>query len=332
MDADPRENRLTECFSAVLREIPELLDGVLALWRITPPAAVPVELRTQPMTPSGYFIDLQIRYGDALLVWVEIKHGARLGPQQLRRYSSDLQVLPARQRELVLLAPARLTADEDELETYASGATWQDTADLCRDALPQLEDPVKRWLLRQFVAYLEEEGLSQSRLTADHVEILANGIAAWRTLEDLIELVLERVDETWGPRVAPKRPSSMIDIDFKYAPFGAGRPKATAKTWRDSTFNWSFAVDDRSDDPNIFAFSAYAWLGKTRPELKEGNRAWLGSLANLGYEYEHDGRDAWLTRWLEPTRLIGKGTLSQQADYVADWIATAFRELPAPPT
>ena len=86
------------------------------------------------------------------------------------------------------------------------------------------------------------------------------------------------------------------------------------------------------DDPDVYGFGAYARLGKERPELKSGNRQWLASLAEQGFVYTHDGHDAWLTRWLEPTELVVHKTLDAQAEFLATWIVKAFEDLGQAPT
>lgn len=332
-DSDPRENRLTECFAAVLRVVPELTERLLTAWGIDAPLGRISDVRTQQMTSTGHFIDVQISYGPrgvaSTLIWIEVKHASGLGRAQMLRYQRDLLVERAQHRELVLLAPSRLKADEP-LPPTARHVTWESVADACREARADLSEPVKIWLLDQFVAYLEEEGLSQSNLNKHHVSLLRDAMDTWRVLDALITLTVERVDARWGKRVSPKRLTATIDVEFRHETHPVGSRRI--RTWRDARFYWGCAADERVDDPNVYAFFASAWLGKARPELKEDNRRWLAALGRKGYEYVPDGRDAWLNQWLSPAELVGKGSLPEQAEFLATWILRSFRGLGSPPT
>ena len=281
-DRDPRENRLTECLAAVLSEVEGLASRLLSAWAIPMPSNAQVVVRTQPMTQSGYFIDLEIRCGPEsnplLLAWVEIKHGSGLGETQLERYTKDLRELRARRRELVLLAPPRFKL-EHELPVGARRETWATVADVCAAALSGLDDPVHRWLVQQLLQYLQEEGLSQSSLTPDDINVLPASIRAFAALDGLIELTAEAMEDAWGPRLSPRRRGQTIDAEFTYEPRPRAARKADSKTWQDSRFHWAFTQDDREDDPYAYAFCAYAWLGKKRPELKPENRRWQRGLA-----------------------------------------------------
>jgi hypothetical protein len=292
-DHDPRENRLTECFATVLEEVDGLANRLLQAWGIATEAERHLHVRTQPMTQSGYFIDLEIRNGSQAfpecLTWIEVKHGSGLGVSQLERYSSDLASLPSDRRELVLLAPARFKVQR-ALPEATRRETWETVADVCRAVVPTVDDPVHRWLLNQFVVYLQEEGLSQLGLTADDIAVLPASMKAFTALDAVIERTAENMTDLWGSRLSPKTMGQTIDIEFTYAPHRTDQSKTPARTWRDSKFAWAFTNDDRQESPDVYGFGAYAWLGKERPELKPANRAWLASLTDEGFVYAHDGR------------------------------------------
>jgi hypothetical protein len=83
-------------------------------------------------------------------------------------------------------------------------------------------------------------------------------------------------------------------------------------------------------DPNVYAFAAYAWMGRDRPDLKDANPRWRGRAVATAFECEPDGKEAWLTKWKDPATLVGEGTLTRQADALSAWIVSVFRELPVP--
>jgi hypothetical protein len=150
-------------------------------------------------------------------------------------------------------------------------------------------------------------------------------------LSGLIEQTAERMETLWGPRTSPKRFDGHLETVFSYRPYLKGTRKP--RTWRDAEFRWGFQQE--ANDRDRYAFYASAWMGKTRPELREANRRWLAARtrqsAKNNFEYDHDGKEAWLQRRLDPKDLIRQGDIEGQADFLTRWIAAAFKDLGQPP-
>jgi hypothetical protein len=110
---DPRENRLTEAFAAVLERDPLLTTELVKRWTSADVPEGSVSVRTQRLTASGAFIDLELAFGSLaapnLRVWVEVKHGAGLHENQLETYLDDLKVEHHAESRLVFLAPRGAT-------------------------------------------------------------------------------------------------------------------------------------------------------------------------------------------------------------------------------
>jgi hypothetical protein len=126
-------------------------------------------------------------------------------------------------------APPRFKL-EHELPVGARRETWATVADVCAAALSGLDDPVHRWLVRQLLQYLQEEGLSQSSLTPDDINVLPASIRAFAALDGLIELTAEAMEDAWGPRLSPRRRGQTIDVEFTYEPRPRAARKADSKT------------------------------------------------------------------------------------------------------
>lgn len=63
-ETNPRENRLTEAFAVVLDRVPGLAAALVEEWTGLSVAGQPL-VTTQRPTHSGYFVDLELRFGDA---------------------------------------------------------------------------------------------------------------------------------------------------------------------------------------------------------------------------------------------------------------------------
>ena len=159
---DPRENRLTEVTAAVLERVNGLpavfvnhvIDAGLAdakrrrldpaertrrdqlrhstntPWRL-------VEIRTQVATAQGRFVDLELLLRPplgstlpALLLWVEVKHGADLHGDQLDAYLHDIALRPVGDatRIVALLAPRGWAPQDRAVPEAIVMVGWQDLA------------------------------------------------------------------------------------------------------------------------------------------------------------------------------------------------------------
>lgn len=129
--AEQHENRLTTVFAAVLERAGGLALHLarecwlasdakdarvksLTAWNaarvaLDEPDVVLRRVRTQRFTSGGWFVDLELRFGeqsaadaDDVVVWVQAKHGARLHDRQLQNYLDDHAALGVRGAVVVL--------------------------------------------------------------------------------------------------------------------------------------------------------------------------------------------------------------------------------------
>ena len=153
--------------------------------------------------------DLELAFGPAvpeLLVWMEIKHHAGLPEYQLPRYRNDIDNVPADRRVLALVAPRDLMPSTNE-----RAVTWQEIARFLRQSwTTDVLDETGTFLVREFLAYLEEEGLTDAdALTAAHAFSLAARPATDRTIATLLQLADRHIRKEWGSRA----PGSVRTVD-----------------------------------------------------------------------------------------------------------------------
>lgn len=338
---DPRENRLTEAFAAVLEEADRLPAAVAGAWLgITIDPALPVQVRTQRATVSQKYIDLELVFGDLavpeLRVWVEIKHGADLLANQVENYERDLLAEAHGRTEIVLLAP-RDSMPQPTAET--TSVSWQDTARILQtERKSRRHDEVASWLLRQLIDYLKEEGLTDAEaLTPADAFVLAARPSADRTVARLLQFADEYVIEHWGPPVGfGKSGGSKQNYSpgFWWSTHEVARPgKRAPATWRKSKFDWSLDQTAPGATPrDAYAFCAGATFlaAKNSPVTVKGNEEWLAARQAAGFEYVSDWY--WrLWRFLYPEQLMADDTLEAQGRRLGAWIVETFELLAAAP-
>jgi hypothetical protein len=335
---DPRENRLTESFAAVLERVDGLAHYLVADWcRV----AVPSEeawIRTQRVTVGGNLVDLEIGFGSdaapGLRVWVEVKHGADLHELQLDNYRRDMTVEIHGEAQLVVLAP-RGAVDGSEADVSVA---WQDVAPSVKSFADEHEiGPVDRWLIDEFLDYLKEEALSdEEALTPAHAFALAARPASDRLLERLLELTQAIVTSQLEPpkdflkRSGSKNPAFGIGW---YALYPIADDEAVAERWGGAWIEWTCRADDfRSEPHDAIGFFVGAGFQKmkgsalSRPE----NAAWIAALETEGFERVQ----AWywrLWRARYPEELMAEATLAGQAQRLADWVIDGIRAIRSSP-
>ena len=332
---DPRENRLTESFAAVL----ERVDGLAAelVSRLCGLSAPSEQgwVRTQRSTVGGNFVDLEIGFGPmaapVLRIWVEIKHGADLHEFQLVNYRRDLSVEIQEDARLIVLAPRGAV---DAADADASIA-WQDVcAVMKRFARRSDLGAVERWLLNEFIVYLREEALTdEDALIPAHAFALAARPASDRVVERLIELAQGVVSKELGQpkdflkRSGSKQPAYGVGWWASYPP---NEPTQTAQdTWESAFLEWTCRADEfRAEPHDGIGF----FVGVTFPKMqgsalaKPENAAWVAALGAIGFERVQ----AWFWRlWkpLYPEQLMAETSLADQAHLLGAWVVGAMREL-----
>jgi hypothetical protein len=300
-----------------------------------------LSVRTQRATASGGYVDLELAFGafnnPDLLVWVEVKHGAGLGESQLETYAKDITHVPAAMRRLVLLAPR--DSMPTVLERTAKPIEWQRVARFLRRRPKGEVDPVHQFLVMEFLAYLEEEGLTDApALTAAHAFSLAARPSAERTLATLLELTAQYVTVNWGtPKKYLQVPGSSKPnygpgfwATYEVAPEGS----TPESTWRspNAWFEWALGADSaRAEGRDAYSFTAgAAFENKANPAKVPGNEGWLAE--RIGEEFEYVQPWYWkLVRFKYPEQLLVETTVEDQAAALGEWILESFRRLAAAP-
>jgi hypothetical protein len=339
--ANPRENRLTEVFAATLERTADLASLLVSNWLRVDGIEAGVSVRTQRATGGGY-VDLELAFGAPtnpdLIVWVEVKHGAGESGSQLETYARDIERVPASERKLVLLAP------RDSMPPVRDPTVirieWQQVASFLRH-LPksQEDDPVHRFLVREFLAYLEEEGLTDApALTAAHALSLAVGPSAERTLSTLLELTFAHVEKAWGKPADYRRIAGSQKPNFApwwWASYDTA-PRGKEPAWKSQAwFDWALFPDSaRAEGRDSYAFFSGVTFERSRggsPASIVGNEAWLRERSAAGFEYVQDSY--WrLVRYLYPEQLLSETTIEDQAAKLGRWIVESFALLAkAPP-
>src|SRR4051794_37542520 len=90
---DPRENRLSSSFAAVLEHAPSFARELIAEW-VGGVGTGDLTVEVQRRVACGW-VDVELRFGDAsapdLIVWIEAKHGSGLsGDDQVEKYRAEL--------------------------------------------------------------------------------------------------------------------------------------------------------------------------------------------------------------------------------------------------
>jgi hypothetical protein len=314
----------------VLERVDGLAGALVADWAQCAPPEGRVSVQTQKTTLNAKYIDLELAFGSAsfpdLRVWVEIKHGADLGPDQLENYEADIAAELQARSLLFLLAPRRAmpllknsTATPVDWETVARfvGAFRQKTE------LP----PAQRWLLDEFSLYLKEEALNEEEaLTSAHAFALSARLASERAVARVIEFAMATIDTEWGTPQNVKKAGAAPSYGVGWwASYESPQPH-----WGSTLFEWALTGDEIRPEPrHALAFFA----GVTFPSAKETraqNPEWFATLAADGFER------VWWNQWriwrpLYPEHLLASDAIHEQGGRLGDWVVETFQRLAASP-
>ena len=187
--SNSEENYLTETFVVVLREMlarqPETANQLIA--RLVGADAGlftnqnEIRIDTQSTTEYGR-PDIEIRVGNSLVSFIEIKHDSPLGSGQLESYKAALDKLDANQKSLVLLARSRQAA----LSTTLAAAEfrqvcWYDIAEWL--AACEIPDEVMGYFRDSFLTFLRTKAMTMNKVSWEYM----NGVAAMIDLVDMLE-------------------------------------------------------------------------------------------------------------------------------------------------
>jgi hypothetical protein len=291
------------------------------------------------------FVDLELRFsprpferGDTFLFWLEVKHGADTHGTQLTDYETDIRLRDADHRLVLVLAPRQSAGELTGVPDTMPVVDWQAVAEVVRRWAKRPDIPeVERFLLTDYLTYLQEEGLmDEELLTAEHAFALRAVPAATSTAAKLLELADAHVTANWGPRGDKKgggrNPAYGLGYWAHYSLAPEGGAEAPG-TWRSTTFEWGLFGDwDRADPPNAYVFVAGATFYAVRddPTKLAENADWLAARRQDGFE--HLSIYYWrLFRFKYPEELLAATTLDDQVEALGSWVVESFRLLAAAP-
>lgn len=331
-ESDPRENRLTECFAAVLERVDGLAGMLVASW-LGVGLDVPVRTSTQRFTPSGWFVDLELAFGTGsvpeLLVWVENKHGSPPHGGQLQSYLADIKKVPAEGRHVVLLAPRQTMPDED-VPPEVKKIEWQEVAACMRVWRHSTDHAAEgRFLLDEFSTYLREEGLEDQELTTDLALAFALRAKSEATIRTLIKVADQYVRTQWGERVddRPDRRRTLERWWAHYPKSEHGAPVSAA--WGDANFELALKLDSSrlaGRPRDVDAFVAGLTFGADNPFQGAPDNEWIKALEDQDFVHSHDDRHR-MWRYLYPEQLLAHTSLKDQGEALGAFVVDAFRAL-----
>lgn len=329
---NPRENRLTEVFAAVLEEVDGLAQGLVAEWLGVDVEGERVRVTTQLPTPRGFFVDVELSFGAAMdprhVVWIENKHGAALSPGQAEKYVDELAARYGSLGNVVLVAPR---ATMPESPRGVPPVRWDEVTrsiEVFRRAPGR--SSVERWLLDELIHYLEEEGLATEQpLDAACAFALSARPASERTISRLAEFVDRYLADNWAPR-SDGRQRGLYAVPF-YAhypivPGGGASGEEWESIWFEFTLREDGSREDDARDALVFAAGATLDTSAARRLSAPEYSGWLAARGADGFEHRRD--DYWrLWRYCYPEELLAKSSLEEQGFLLGKWVASAFRDL-----
>ncbi len=225
--SDPRENRLTEAFAALLRQVDGLAIKLAREWLdpahadsargercaaetqdafelLSDENTTVIRVRTQILKylAERRWVDLEIDFdcgGTEQKLRVEVKHGTGPHSEQVTDYQERdaLGAVP-----VVLLASSRQLPFEDEIQTPKSAPqrSWQSTVKTIEDfPIDKDVEPVSRWMRDEFIKFAEEEGLMPPEaMDTEGAARISNLTSSTRALEELVRLACSRVGAELG--------------------------------------------------------------------------------------------------------------------------------------
>ncbi len=236
-NSDPRENRLTEAFAALLTQVDGLALALALDWldpdnydtargercaketrdafdRLSGENTTVSRISTQVLRylTQRRWVDLEIDFecgGEPQKVRVEVKHGAD---------PHDLQVQDYQQRDesgsprvpVVLLAPSWQLPFGGEGDEEWEGApasapqrSWQSAVEIIKDfeinQSDPAQEPIARWMRDEFVKFAEEEELMPlEAIDTEGAARIANLRRSKSALEELVRCARKIVVTEWG--------------------------------------------------------------------------------------------------------------------------------------
>ncbi|MBI1299252.1 hypothetical protein GC175_30340 [bacterium] len=188
-DDNSPENYLTESFVYLLRLLYERRPAQARqlLSKLCNQQNLPtgdIVFQTQKAVRDGW-VDIAICLGDAMLVYVEVKHDSPLGPGQLEYYYCHLQQEHVPTKQMVLLTRSRISALDTKLEpANYHHVCWYEVYDWL--AMLYDVDEVSIFVVSDFMAFLEEKQMNLRKVTWEY----ERGVRAMLDLATMLEIAI----------------------------------------------------------------------------------------------------------------------------------------------
>jgi hypothetical protein len=355
---EQRENRLTEVFAAVLERTdglalqlakswlsPDAGEGANAqpaLWSAARAAldeddlTLRLPVRTERPTHSGR-VDLELRFrrrsgssADDVVIWVEVKHGTGPHEHQLSNYSGDLARLNVRAGAVVLLAP-RWSYPFASIELAPSGVpqrTWQQTAALC--ARWRSADAVQRFLVKEFLKYLQEESLMDPDvITPLHLVALAEHRRALEGVVLALEVASGYIEREWND-CAGREDGARTALRYSET-HPKGRRGQPPEDWGPRCFwDWNLRGNDsvlEDSRGGVPFFIAGAGVNKRQVLVTAEAAGWAAKLHESDGFVELNAKYNRFVRVAYPEEVLVGRTLQQQGESLGRWVVDTYDAL-----
>ena len=145
-----------------------------------------IQLSTQSPIEAG-ILDVEVRSGSDILVYIEIKHDAPLGEGQLEYYKAHLDRSDVAYKVLVLLTRSLASGQETTLPKNAyHHICWYDVYGELTAIKSEVDGDTSTFLIDEFLTFLEEKQMSLERVGWEYI----NGVSSLIALSNLLEVAI----------------------------------------------------------------------------------------------------------------------------------------------
>jgi hypothetical protein len=332
------EDRLTDIVAVAARRCRPFALGLLEFAGRRPERVTRVRALTQPWTPRGRRLDLElVAYADDRVVsrvWCENKLEALYQPTQLEDYSKDLATMPDEDVALLTIVTRFAQAPPGAW----SIATWSDVGALAARVLREnlglhwhrdvweLDISAGFLVLAELVEYLRDRfQVVTEPLTTTNVLVFANAAQAYETLEALLERAAKLCGEpvTDPPDWSYNGSSAWIGFDQQDGDWWTsydGYPEIHLANSDDY-----FGSERRGEPAFGLGVTLPAGYGETIFSERTG---WIAQLRALGCDPAPDDECLRIYRSVYLPEVLSAGvTLERQAGHVAKRLNEALQDL-----
>lgn len=327
---NPREDRLTEIFAAVLTRVGSLRSIVADALVGRPSPGSEVGVATQVRVHATVAltdprIDLQLTTPTGI-IWVENKHGASIGFRegghtQVENYLAEL----GDRGVVVVLYPRRdHERIREEVSSEAKLVTWESLCEALRGF--NSDDPVEQFLFDELWSYLNSEGLvDPEKLTDADVSALAIHRQAVDALAAVVDAASTYVDSNWADATLKSRKG--LDLyDMHDCPKRAGSDQPT---WPGTWWQWGVDVALDAAHQGLWVYAGLRGAEDISPRLKDG--AAIDAAERLDFRLFEDRPHDRVLRIRRLEDFVHGESVTHQGTALGKWVVDAFAALSTVP-